>query len=131
MKLFSIIIAFLMVGSLRTARAESWDHNGWVKLGEREVNGRVDHDRIDVGKYEGRFAKLTLYVEKSNLELLDLEITFGNGEKFHPEVHHTFQEGSRTRVIDLPGDERVIKAINLKYKNLPGGGKAKFQVWAQ
>jgi hypothetical protein len=40
-----------------------------------------------------------------------------------------FKEGSRTRVVDLPGDDRVIKAINLRYKNLPGGGRAKVEVW--
>jgi len=129
MKLLSFLAVLLMVGWVGAAHAEDWDRKGWVKLGDREVNGRVDHDRIDVGRYEGKFSKLTLYVEKSDLELLDFEITFANGEKFHPEVRHVFKEGARTRVIDLPGDERVIKAINLKYKNLPGGGKAKVEVW--
>src|SRR5215475_11677708 len=113
------VVALAFTG---TARADNWDRTGWVKLGEREVNGRVDHDKIDVGRYEGKFTKLTLFVERSEVEMLDFEITFGNGERFHPEVRHYFKEGARTRVIDLPGDERVIKAINLKYKNLPGGG---------
>ena len=122
----SLVFAWVMVGS---SRAETWDSKGWMKLGEREVNGRFDHDRIDVGRYEGKFTKLTLYVERSDLELLDFEITFGNGERFHPEVRHVFREGSRTRVIDLPGDERVIKNINLKYKNFPGEGRARVEVW--
>jgi len=111
------------------ARAQGWDNKGWTKLGERTVNGRVDHDKIDVGKYEGKFTKLTMFVEKSDLELLDFEITFGNGERFHPEAKYFFKEGSRTRVIDLPGDERVIKNINLKYRNIPGGGNAKVEIW--
>ena len=42
--------------------------------------------------------------------------------------HHLVREGTRTRVIDLPGDDRVIKVIKFKYRNLPGGGKAKVQV---
>src|SRR5262249_10953423 len=46
-----------------------WDSRGWVMLGERTVNGRVDHDRIEVGRYEGRFNKLTLVVENSDMEL--------------------------------------------------------------
>jgi hypothetical protein len=129
MKLLTFLTALLMIGWVGTARADRWDSKGWTKLGEREVNGRADHDRIDVGRYEGKFSKLTLYVEKSDLELLDLEITFGNGQKFHPTVRHVFKEGSRTRVVDLPGDDRMIKAINLRYKNLPGGGRAKVEVW--
>jgi len=116
-------------GLFQVASAERWDSSGWVKLGQREVNGRVDHDTIEVGRYEGKFTKLTLYVEKSDLELLDLEVTFGNGQRWHPSVQHVFREGSRTRVIDLPGDDRVIKNINLRYKNLPGGGRAAVEVW--
>ena len=130
MKLIIMSVALVaLVAGAGQARAERWDSKGWVKLGERTVNGKVDHDRIDVGRYEGKFSKLTLYVENSDLELLDFEITLGNNERFHPEVRHVFKEGSRTRVIDLPGDDRVIKAINLKYKNLPGGGRAKVEVW--
>ena len=130
MKLLSLIATVLMVGFLGTARADGgWDKAGWVKLGEREVNGKFDHDKIDVGKYEGKFTKLTLFVEKSEIELLDFEITFGNGERFHPEVRYYFKENSRTRIIDLPGDERMIKNINLKYRNVPGGGSAKVEVW--
>jgi hypothetical protein len=130
MKLIIMSVALVaLVAGAGQARAERWDSRGWVKLGERTVNGKIDHDRIDVGRYEGKFSKLTLYVENSDLELLDFEITLGNNERFHPEVRHVFKEGARTRVIDLPGDDRVIKAINLKYKNLPGGGRAKVEVW--
>jgi len=119
------------VGGSGAARAERWDSKGWIKLGEREVGGRADHDRITVGRHDGKFTKLTLYVENGDLELLDFTVTFGNGEQFHPAVRHVFKEGARTRVIDLPGDERVIQAIDLRYRNLPGPGRARVEVWAQ
>jgi hypothetical protein len=125
--MFAALVAIAAGG--RTAHAQRWDSTGWVKLGEREVNGRLDHDRITVGRHDGRFTKLTLHVENSDLELLDLEITFGNNQKFHADVRHVFREGSRTRAIDLPGDERTIKTIDLKYKNLPGGGRARVEIW--
>jgi hypothetical protein len=116
-------------GFAGSASADGWDSKGWTKLGERAVNGKLDRDKIEVGKYEGKLSKLTLFVDRSDLELLDFEVTFGNEERFHPEVRHTFKEGSRTRVIDLPGDDRVIKTIHLRYKNLPGGGPARVEVW--
>jgi hypothetical protein len=117
-------------GDVRPA-AFSWDSNGWAMLGERQVNGRVDHDRIEVGRHEGKFSKLTLVVLDSDLELLDFEIKFAKGAAWHPEVRHVFREGQRTHVIDFPGDERTIKYIDFKYKNLPGGGRARIQVWAK
>ena len=106
-----------------------WDNKGWILLGTREVNGSVDHDRIDVGAYEGTFTKLTLVVENSDLEMIDFAIKFGEGAPWHPELKHYFREGQRTRAIDFPGDRRIIKHIDFTYRNLPGGGRAKLAVW--
>jgi hypothetical protein len=108
-----------------------WSSQGWQMLGERAVNGRVDRDRITVSAYKGRFAKLTLVVLDSDLELLDFDVKFARGGTWNPKLRHTFREGSRSHVIDLPGDERVIQYIDLKYKNTRGGGNAKIQVWAK
>ncbi|HEX7838815.1 MAG TPA: hypothetical protein VF469_15165 [Kofleriaceae bacterium] len=107
----------------------AWDPRGWTLLGERTVDGRVDHDRIDVGRYEGRFSKLTLVVENSDLELIDLSIKFEHGPPWHPDVKHFFREGQRTRAIDFPGEERTIKHIDFTYRNLPGGGRARVAVY--
>ena len=64
----------------RASADVKWDSKGWVKLGERDVDGKVDKDTIAVGKNERKFSKITLLVDKSDLDLLDFEITFGNGE---------------------------------------------------
>ncbi|MCW5805106.1 MAG: hypothetical protein KIT31_22230 [Deltaproteobacteria bacterium] len=115
------------------ASADRWDSRGWVKLGERGVDGgrgRVDTDTIVVGRYEGKFSKLTLVVEKSDLQLEGFTVKFGNGSTWSPPgLRHVFRENQRTRIIDLPGDDRVIQSITLSYRNLPGGGKAAVEVW--
>jgi hypothetical protein len=130
MRITTILIGALAVlVSARAAHADRWDSTGWTKLGERSVAGRYDHDTIHVGKYEGRFTKLTLVVEKGDLELLDFSITFDSGAAFRPALRHYFREGSRTRVVDLPGDDRVIKKIDLRYKNVGGGPSATVEVW--
>lgn len=129
--LTTFVLAMLFVGT-RSAHADyraRWDNKGWVKLGEQTVNGRVDRDRINISRADGRFTKLTIVVEDSDLELLDFDVTFSNGDKWNPRLKHYFRENERTRVIDLPGNERYLKAIDLKYRNLPGGGRAKVEVW--
>jgi hypothetical protein len=108
-----------------------WDSSGWRLLGERTVTGRYDHDTISVGAYKGRFDKLTMVVTDSDLELLDLEVKFATGRSHRPATRHFFREGSRSRVFDLPGDDRVIRSIELRYKNLAGGGNAKVQIWGR
>ena len=99
-------------------------------LGERTVNGRFDHDRIEVGRIEGKFSKLTVVVENSDLEMIDFKIEFGDGTNYHPTVSQVFREGTRTQVIELPPGEHTIKFLDFKYKNTPGGGNAKVGVWA-
>jgi hypothetical protein len=122
-----VLLSLLLVGGV--ANADRWDSRGWTKLGEQTVNGRVDRDTIRVGRHEGRFSKITLKVEGSDMELLDMDIRFANGTTWSPRVKHYFRENSRTRVIDLPGDERVIQTISLKYRNIRGGGRARVEVW--
>ncbi len=111
--------------------AFTWDNRGWTMLGEQVVDygRRADRDRINVGRYEGRFSKLTIVVLDSDLELLDFTVNFPRGTPYKPAVSQYFRENQRTRVIDLPGDNRVINSIDLRYKNLPGGGRARVQVW--
>lgn len=110
----------------------AWDSTGWQKLGSRTVAGKtIDTDTITVGSYKGRFGKLTMVVLDSDLELYDFTIEFATGREFKPVVRHTFKEGSRTRVIDLPGDDRVIKKVTMRYKNVAGGGTAKVEIWAK
>ena len=115
---------------MRPALKAKWDAAGWTLLGQRVVQGG-DRDTIRVGKREGKFTALMVVVEGSELEMHDLKITFGNGETMDPKVRHFFKENSLTRQIDLPGNERVIKTIDFAYSNLPGGGRAKVQVWAK
>jgi hypothetical protein len=105
--------------------------SGWDKLGERWVDGAVDHDTIAVGAKEGKYTKVMFIVEKSAVELHDVKITFGNGSDFSPGTRYIFGPNETTRVIDLPGDARVIRKIEFKYSNLPGGGRAQVEAWAK
>lgn len=109
----------------------TWDATGWTKLGTQTVNGGRDRDTINVGAYRGRFDQLTMAVSDSDLDLEDLTVVFGNGERWSANVKHVFREGGRTRVIDLPGDDRVIARIELAYRNLAGGGRATVEVWGR
>ncbi len=109
----------------------AWDASGWTLLGSQTVEGKKDKDSYVVGRKAGKFDRLTIVVKDSDLEMLDFVVVFENGQKFEPKVKHTFREGERTRSIDLPGNDRYIKQINVKYANLPGGGKARVEIYAK
>jgi len=104
---------------------------GWEKLGERNVDGKADRDTIAVGRAEGRFSAIQIKVEQSALEMYDVLVTFGDGTTFSPPTRLVFRNGETSRVVDLPGAKRVIKKVEFKYGNLPGGGRAQIELWGK
>ena len=106
-------------------------HGDWVKLGERWVDGKSDRDVIQVGAREGRYRKIRIAVENSALEMYDVLVTFNDGPPFSPHTRHTFNPNTRSHVIDLPGGARVIRTVEFRYGNLPGGGRALAELWAE
>jgi hypothetical protein len=109
----------------------AYDTAGWTLLGEQTVQGKRDKDTILVGKYEGKFDQLQLVVLDSDIELKDMTVFFANGEKWSPALKHSFKEGQRSKMIDLPGNNRTINKIELLYANTPGGGKAKVAIYGR
>jgi hypothetical protein len=111
------------------ARVEAM--TGWDKLGERWVHGGGDRDVIHVGRDDGRFRSIRLKAEHSALELYDVEVVFGDGTRFSPGTRLVFGQGSWSRDIDLPGGDRVIRRVEFRYGNLPGGGRAQLELWGR
>jgi hypothetical protein len=85
-------------------------------LGAKEVNFLAESDVILVGLREGRFSKLLFEVEKNDLEMLRVVVTYANGVADTIPVRHIFKEGSRSRIIDLPGRKRIIRKIVFFYQ---------------
>jgi hypothetical protein len=117
----------------REARAERAVESraDWTKLGERWVDGVRDRDVIAVGAREGKYRRIMIVVEHSALEMYDVVVTFGDGSRFSPPTRHVFGPETRSHVIDLPGADRVIRTVEFRYGNLPGGGRAQAELWAQ
>ena len=100
-------------------------------LGDRSVDGIRDRDVISVGAREGRYRRVMFVVEDSPLEMFDVVVTFGDGTQFVPTTRHIFNAETRSRVMDLPGAARIIRTVAFQYGNLPGGGHARVELWAQ
>ena len=105
--------------------------NGFVFLGERTVNGGLDHDVLPVGRADGRFHEIMIVVERAPVEIFDMVVTFGDGERWEPHTRMVFGRDSTSRNIDLPGGARVIKRVDFRYGNLAGGVNAKVELWGR
>jgi hypothetical protein len=103
----------------------------WTMLGERWVDGAHDRDVIWVGAREGAFRRIMIVVDHSALEMDSVVVHFSDGSAFAPETRHVFAANTRSHVIDLPGTRRNIRSVEFRYGNLPGGGRAQAELWAQ
>lgn len=145
--LASGVAALVMIGSVSAAQAQGrriHDRRDdrrdrvveavtdWNRLGERVVRpGADDRDSIVVTRSEGRFTRVQLRVEHSALELYDVVITFADGTTYSPRTRLVFARGTNSRVIDLPGGARIIRRVDFRYSNIPGGGRAQIELWAR
>ena len=87
----------------------------WEKLGSRKVNFGIEKDVIAVGAHEGAFTKLKIQVTGGSLNMKSMVVHFKNGEQKDIGLKHNFSKGSGSRVIDLPGNKRLIQKIAFVY----------------
>ena len=104
--------------TLMTSLAFSQDvPAGAVMLGERSVDFHGDHDVINVGAYDGWFKDIVFWVEKNDLEMFNLVVTYGDGEIEKFDTRLIFDPGTRSRVIHLQG-KRHISNIAFTFKTV-------------
>lgn len=107
-------------------------NQSWEKLGSRVVTMTSDHDEILVTATEGVYTAIQLRIMKAPIHLLNINIIFGNGDNENIVFDKLFAAGSQTRVIDLVGNNRIIRKVNLNYKSAPTQkGRAVVSLWGK
>jgi len=121
----SILTTLALLASASTARAQDWD-----KIGSRVVDFGGDKDTIS-GAGDGRFNAIKIEVEDGEIAMWNIKVTFGNGEPFSPDTKIDFDQNSKSRTIDLPGEARAIRTVEFWYKSKLRRGKATVTVWGR
>jgi hypothetical protein len=88
----------------------------WALLGSRNVRDRVDHDTIAATRVRGDFTGVKLTVERSAVQFTRLVLHFGNGGRREVDLRDLIPAGGETRVIELQGDDRVIRSVDFWYE---------------
>jgi len=91
----------------------------WEELGCQKVGFGADRDVIKVGRREGRFSAIRLRVERSDVLLLSLRVVYEHGPPDDFDVKNHLRAGSETRPLDLRGERRAIRQIELVYSSIP------------
>ena len=118
-------------GPARPAVGGHPDMTGWRLMGDAWVAGQFGREIVRVGKPEGRIARMMLVVTNSSLEVRDVVVQFGNGQRWSPGLRNAFADGSRSRAIDLPGHVRFIRGVELVQGAVPPGTRTHVEIWGQ
>jgi hypothetical protein len=89
----------------------------WNYLGQALVSGSRDHDRISIGRNEGRFQSLQFRVAGGPVEFHRVVVNYSNGTSEEVEVRDRISAGGETRPIDLRGGDRAIRSVEFFYSN--------------
>lgn len=104
---------------------------GWQFLGEAHVDGRTDHDNISVGD-RGVFRSIQLRVENGPIEFDHVVVHYENGRSEELRVRQVIPAGGSTRDIDLRGDRRNIRSVELWYgKAAPHKGRPRVTLYGR
>lgn len=87
----------------------------WVFLGERNVTDRLDHDIIPVTTSQGKFTAIKLVARNTPINLHRVLVRFGNNTVHDVALREVLPKNGETRVIDLPGKNRMIKSVEFWY----------------
>lgn len=96
---------------------------GWEYLGEAHVDGAVDHDKIKVGKSEGRFRALQIRVDRAAIEFNHIVVHYANGTNEEIQVRQKIRAGGTSRDIDLRGGDRAIESVEFWYERANYGSR--------
>jgi hypothetical protein len=88
---------------------------GWTLLGDSHVDGAADHDSIKVGRSDGAFRAIQLRISGGAINFERVIVRFGNGTQEDIPIRSRIPDGGQTRVIDLPGERRMIQSVDIWY----------------
>ena len=127
MKLGLVLGLLLMMGAGATVSAQRYNYSRpqmtrWVFLGQSQVDGRMDHDRIYVGG-RGRYQRVQIRVERAPIEFHRVVVHYANGRSEEVNIRQRIPAGGQTRAIDLRGNDRNIDSVEFFYAR--GGWNAR------
>jgi hypothetical protein len=130
--LLTVILATTLLPAASAQRWNNGGSRGWDYLGQANVDGGNDHDRIRVSDREGSFRRIQLRVQRAPIEFDRVVVHFENGHREEIGVRERIGAGGRTRAIDLPGQLRRIDQVEVWYgRAIQGSRRPRLELYGQ
>jgi hypothetical protein len=99
----------------RLGMSDDRDHNGWVTIGRENFRGRHDAETASTGWHGRSVDRIALRPVDNDARCMRVSATFDNGRTRNLDVNRKdVMERGRLTVIDLPGNERNLRSVDLR-----------------
>ncbi|GIU67301.1 hypothetical protein [Candidatus Phycosocius spiralis] len=103
----------------------------WRMIGQMQAQRTLDRDALYV-RADRAYSAIRIRVLNAPMEFFNVQIHFRNGGSREINVRQWIERGGATRIINLPGEKRLISRIVFWYKTPPlAGQRSMVQVWAR
>ncbi len=120
---------FLLLMTAATAMISAQD--GWVKLGEKDVDFSVDHDNVGA-ESKGKIREIRVAVMHAPVKFKKVVFNYKDGEKREIEFLEEVEVGKYSSSITIEGDGHAIKSVDFWYEtSTMGGKKAKIAIYGR
>lgn len=83
-----------------------------VVLGSERFGARRETETFEVGRDAGAFSKLRFIAREEDIFVLDVRVTYGNGETQDFDLENVVREGEPSKPLELDG-KRLIRSIEV------------------
>jgi hypothetical protein len=105
------VFLVIMVTLCAPAFAQKWEY-----LGEANIDGNSDHDKIRVDDDAGLFRAIRFHVEKGAVNFDRVVAHYENGDDDALPLRQTVPAGKFTRRLDLQGGSRRLRSVEVWYQ---------------
>jgi hypothetical protein len=125
---FTTMVATLLV--LGVGASAAAQRGGWEHLGTKEIEGRVDHDKINChGKDEYR--ALQFRVTGAAVQFDRVQVEYGNHQTRVYPFRMLVRANGVSRVLDLAGGYRDITNVEFWYEKASWGKKPEVRLYGR
>jgi hypothetical protein len=122
-----MVVTPLILGVARSASAQ---HGRWELLGTKEIEGRVDHDKISChGKEEYR--ALQFRVTGAAVQFDRIQVEYGNHQTRPYPFRMLVRANGTSPVLDLAGGYRDITNVEFWYEKASWGKKPEVRLYGR
>ena len=108
------------------------DLGRFTRVEQQRITRRNDDGTVefDLGRDDGRIAKLRLLAEGGDIFIRRATIEFGNGETQNVRIRDRIDEDTLSEIIDLAGESRFIRKVTVRARLARGEQNARLVLLA-